>query len=162
MNKYLIFIILIIVFILYLEYYNKNITENFVALSGIESSLTTYDSYGTFNFLFNTNDLPYYDPTYDNLGCDFREPAPKSKTSCGSVLMTAGSVEDFSRDTFIEYEGQKVRRNLVPANYSEEQSFADAKFDRNQLHLAIKKDRPRASAQPPQPHNIYFNKNYLE
>lgn len=159
-NKYILLLILVIIAIVYIRYHNNTISENFVALSGISSPLTTYDSYGTFNFLFNTNDLPFYDQTYDDMGCNFKEPAPISKTACGT---SHGSnlpiINDFNRDTFIEYDGQKIRRDLIPANYSIDQSYADAKFDRNQLHLVVKKDRPRASAQPPQPHNIYFNKS---
>lgn len=162
MSKFIVLVICIIAVLFYVKYHNMSVKEKFVALTGIESQLTTYDSYGTFNFLFNTNDLPYYDPTYDNLGCEFREKAPVSLTTCGTGHGTTLPYDDFNTDSFIEYEAQKVRRNMVPYNYWIEQSFADAKFDRNQLHLAIKKDRPRASAVPPKPQNYYFNKEYIK
>jgi hypothetical protein len=131
--------------------------ENFTAISGMEGPLTTYDDYGTFNFLFHTDDLPYYDPTYFNLLCSYRDYVPDNGRKCGSLTGKQNVDEDFNSDSFIDFEGWKVRRELIPSNYSNK-NYADADFDRNQLHLAIKKDRPQASAYPPQPHNVYFNK----
>ena len=130
--------------------------EKFTALRGISSPLTTYDDYGTFNFLLSTNDLPYYDPTYEDLQMTAKDYNPKGqKRTC--KLNAQRVTEDFCKDSFIDFEGFKVRRELVPENYSKH-AYMDANFDKNQLHLVIKKDRPRLSSNPPQPVNIYFNK----
>jgi hypothetical protein len=135
-------------------------TESFTALRGIESPLTTYDDYGTFNFILQTDDLPYYDPTYDDMGCAYKDyvKVKGQGEKCGNIMDLSARDENFNHDSFIDFGGRKVRRELVPANYNKEWQYADADFDRNQLHLAIKKDRPQASAVPPQPHNVYFNK----
>ena len=154
-------IIILVVWIL-IKYNNTSIKEsieNFTAISGIEQPLTTYDDYGTFNFLLQTDDLPYYDPTYENLGDDYRDYDPDGqKKTCGLSTSKLSKNENFNKDSFIDYHGLKVRRELVPSNYNKNNMYADADFDRNQLHLCVRKNRPRESAYPPQPHNIYFNK----
>jgi len=176
----LIFVFLIIYFII--KRYNRSIdqsVEKFTALSGIQQPLTTYDDYGTFNFLLHINDLPYYDSTYEDMSDDYRDYDKNGQSKQPEVLYERSRSkmsknENFNKDSFINFRGVKVRRELIPANYSppdfmgiigknfnngKHNNYADADFDRNQLHLAIKKDRPKESAYPPQPYNIYFNKS---
>lgn len=43
-------------------------SEKFVTIMDIKSPLTTYDDDCTSNTKFHLNDLPRFDPTYDNLG----------------------------------------------------------------------------------------------
>lgn len=178
--RLLIFLIAIgVLLYIVIKWYNRSIDqsiENFTAISGIEQPLTTYDDYGTFNFLLQIDDFPYYDPTYVNMGDDYRDYKPNVKNNriSGPSTSKLSKNENFNKDSFINFRGVKVRRELIPANYSIPESihgwgnnfsghskhnnYADADFDRNQIHLAIKKDRPRESAYPPQPYNIYFNK----
>uniref|UniRef100_A0A6C0LT06 Uncharacterized protein n=1 Tax=viral metagenome TaxID=1070528 RepID=A0A6C0LT06_9ZZZZ len=160
----LLIIIIFMIIIIYKCYNNKihSNVEKFTALSGIEVPLTTYDDYGTFNFLFNLDDFPKFDHTYDQMAGWFTNWDPhkfaEQPKKCGS-RNNLQSKDEIFKDSFIKFDGDhKLRRELVPANYINNNNFADADFDRNQLHLAVKKDRPRASAHSPQPYNIYFNK----
>lgn len=163
MNCVILVILLIVLAVTWLviKYNNQSVTksiEDFTALSGIQLPLVTYDDYGTFNFLLQIDDFPYYDPTYENMGDDYRDYEPEKPKPCGVSTSKLSKDEDFNKDSFINYRNLKVRRELIPSNYYKDNTHADADFDRNQLHLAIRKDRPRESAYPPQPHNIYFNK----
>jgi hypothetical protein len=155
-------ILFIIIYFVVLRSMNKinKETEHFTAISGMEQPLTTYDDYGTFNFLLQIDDFPYYDDTYEDMGCEFSNYNPIGQAKkCGSRNGWQSRDENFNKDSFIKYDGcHKVRRELVPSNYEKNNIYADADFDRNQLHLLIKKDRTRASEHPPQPYNIYFNK----
>lgn len=161
-------LLLLIILIISLSYFVSSSNENFTKLTGF-NPLVSYDDYGTFNGIMHTNDivsfkrpnlsmregsvLPYYDPTYNNMTCiinDYQE--------SDDYLNNIEARENINFDSFISNDGlHKVRRNLVPKNYTEHTHHANAEFDLNQRHLAIKKDRPQASQQPPQPHNIYFN-----
>lgn len=164
MNRYVI-VTLIIVIAIMIYFVNKlffSRNENFTALGPIGQPLVTYDDYGTFNFIFHTDDLPYYDHEYDDLEYNYKDfdtvDLNTNSKKCGSFNCILTKNENFNKDSFIDYQGNKVRRELVPMNYFMNDQYADADFERNQLHLAIKKDRPRQSAQPPQPYNVYFNK----
>jgi hypothetical protein len=161
-------IILLILFVVVLwlcTRSTKDMMENFTMLKSIAGlfggSMVTYDDYGTFDFMLHTDDLPFYDPTYNDLSCAYRDFNTVDKSTnakkCGSANCILTRNENFNKDSFLDYGGVKVRRELVPRNYTENTFYADADFERNQLHLAIKKDRPQQSAAPPQPHNIYFN-----
>jgi hypothetical protein len=163
MRQYIAIILLIfLIIVIYLitagsiSQYEKT-REKFVALSGIESPLTTYDGYGTFNFLFNFDDLPYYDPTFENLEYELKDYDPKGQEKpCGSINDGQPVNVDYDHDSFIEYDNHKVRRELVPSNYTKYNYAAPADFGR--MHFIVKKDRPQASAYAPEPYNYYFKK----
>jgi hypothetical protein len=157
-------IILIIIIYLLVSKSNtstKSDIEKFTGLNGIESPLTTYDDYGTFNFILQIDDLPYYDPEYYNLLWKYKDfkPSLAGKLKCGSRNGFPPKAFDFDKDSFIDFEGIKVRRTLVPENYSKDNQYAPADFGKSQTNLLVKLDRPRASAQPPQPYNIYFGES---
>ncbi|XWV26273.1 putative orfan [Tupanvirus soda lake] len=118
----------------------KNNPEFFTILKGIQNPLTSYDDYGTFDFIHHTNDLPYYDPTYNNM-----INLTKTYTKYPNK-MPKWSGENFSKDGFIRVCGSKVRKELVPSNYSD-QSYAGAHFTNNINDEKI----------APQAYNFYFS-----
>jgi hypothetical protein len=130
--------ILVGIIIVY-RYYSTDKTEKFTALSGF-NPLTSYDDYGNFNFIFHEDDLPYYDVGFKRIMCTGNAP-----------------YTDFDKDSFIDYQGFKVRRELVPSNYTDDDQLSNADFDKNPIGFFVKKDRPRDSSEPPQPHNYYFS-----
>ncbi len=171
----LIFIIIITGLIIYR--YNsdkKSQMEQFTALSGFEP-LTSYDDYGTFNFILHINDLPYYDAKgFGSIFCGKPDYVPTKTKLRGSVNPTAPNSDlkvdfDFDSDSFINYQGFKVRRELIPSNYatrtdkydrsgrSGRSEYSVADFGSDRAHWLIKKNRPRASSQPPEPLNYYFS-----
>jgi hypothetical protein len=177
--KYIIAILAIIIGLIFIiNYSNTNVTsqiEQFTANVGL-NPLTSYDDYGTFNFIFHTDDLPYYDKGFASLFCGKPDYVP------GKPLQPHWDVDfHWDRDSFIDYEGFKVRRELIPANYSNGElkgtlttgqsqargargipmdgtHFADADFTSGEAYIAIRKDRPRASAEPPVQSNWYFGR----
>ena len=55
--------ILVVMYYFFVGYYNGTINrriEKFTSLNGL-NPLTTYDDYGTFNFILQTDDFPYYE-----------------------------------------------------------------------------------------------------
>jgi len=141
------FIILIIVIIIITIFVHDTIKETehqieaFTVANNMQGPLLNYDDYGTFNFLFHTDDLPYYDPTYEWMGCDFT------------------NWDGADPNEYIKYDGDhKLRRRLIGSNYVDLRESANAKFDTDEDHILIKKNRVQASAYPPQPHNFYFGK----
>ena len=168
----IILVLLIVVICLILSKYNtdkKSQIEQFTAFSGL-NPLTSYDDYGTFNFLLHTDDEPYYDKGYASIFCgkpDYVPPLhPKLK---GSVNPTASDSDlkvnfDFDSDSFISYQGFKVRRDLIPSNYNSADSGAmqaKADFgsgpDPDDSTWLINKMRPKESSKPPKPMNWYFD-----
>jgi hypothetical protein len=174
----IIILIILIVIVLLVNYSNFCIAtqvEQFTALSGF-NPLTSYDDYGTFNFILHTDDMPYYDKGFATLFCGKPDYVP------GEPLQPHWDVDfHWDRDSFIDYEGYKVRRELIPSNYykgelsgtlapSQAQArsargipmngdnLADADFDSGEEYIAIRKDRPKASAQPPVQFNYYFGR----
>jgi len=142
--------------ILYFIIVTKKNKENFTALVGL-NPLTTYDDYGTFNFLFHTDDFPYYDPTYENLGCNVRT-YPNTAQYREKNFKQSGQFDQIivPENTFINFEGDKVRRELVPENYSQNMDYGSAKFKTNQMY--INKKNPRWSMYAPEPFNTYIGK----
>jgi hypothetical protein len=134
--------------------------ESFTAISGTQKQMVTYDDYGTFNFLHHFNDMgENYDPTYHNISCHTKiKDTLNTNKQIPKINYPYPVDEDFLTDGFIEYDGQKVRRSLIPGNYTDHSEFADADFDRNQLHLAVRINRSKNSDIAPWPHNVYFNK----
>lgn len=186
-NKQLIYyiiggLIIIILIYIYVSVHNKyfaNKRENFVALSGIEGPLTTYDGYGTFNFIFNLNDLPYYDPVYWDASCLYPDIDPMfqpKNEKCGSINFNKKGqiIWDSEREGPVEIQNSSIkaedditnineevyiltrptRRQVVPSNYTSYTDLLNA--DHLEEQLLVKKDRPQASRQPPQPSNYYF------
>ena len=148
-------IIFIVIFILLFVVF-KNNKEKFTALVGL-NPLTTYDDYGTFNFLFHMDDFPYYNPTYENLGCSVRT-YPNNPEYVAKNAKTPGKFRQsvIPRGTFIDFEGDKVRRELVPENYSKNMDYGHAQFVTNQMY--INKKNPRLSMYAPVPVNEYIEK----
>src|SRR5687767_7679485 len=95
-NCLIIFVIICVILFFVL----KNNKETFTALVDL-NPLTTYDDYGTFNFLFHTDDFPYYDPTYENLGCSVRT-YPDTPTYIAENAKEPGAFKQsvIPRDTF--------------------------------------------------------------
>ena len=148
----LFFIMIGIISLVYMS--NANLTkqiENFTTLSGF-NPLTNYDDYGTFNFIFHENDLPYFDPGFASIFCGEPDyvPGPPRKPKFTFDL-------GFDQDSFIDYQGFKVRRELVPSDYTKGMEYGNANFNPAQPDVMVRKDRPRASAEPPQAHNYYFS-----
>jgi hypothetical protein len=114
-----------------LSYLNRS-KENFTALNSITSELTTYDDYGTFNNILQTDDLPYYDPTYMNMMCKFQRKVPN--------------------DEYIPYDNDIMKRNMIPANYSNDLQIANANMQNDML---INKNQKKNSSVPPVAHNYY-------
>lgn len=138
----------------------KKQTENFTSLIGL-NPLTTYDDYGTFNFILHTNDLPYYDKGFAGMFCPTAYRA-KALTRFSGKSDYVPKIRkpninaniDFDADSFIGYEGFKVRRDLVPSNYTIGNDYGNA--DLSQRDFSILIDRPMASINPPEPRNYYF------
>ena len=131
----------------------KDNTEKFTTLVGL-NPMTTYDDYGTFNFLFHTDDLPYYNPKYENLGCSVRT-YPNTPEYIAENAKTPGKFRQsvIPRGSFIDFQGDKVRRELVPENYSRDLDYSDANFKTN--HMYINKKNPRLSMYAPVPMNEF-------
>lgn len=153
-NTNYLFIFIIVCIILF--FVVKNNKEKFTALVDL-NPLTTYDDYGTFNFLFHMDDFPYYNPTYENLGCSVRT-YPNTPKYVAENAKEPGQFRQsiVPRDTFINFEGDKVRRELVPENYSKNMDYGNAKFVTNQMY--INKKNPRLSMYAPVPSNEYIGK----
>jgi len=149
-------LIIFIVICIILFFLVKDNKEKFTALVDL-NPLTTYDDYGTFNFLFHTDDFPYYDPTYENLGCSVRT-YPDTPAYIAENAKDAGKFRQsvVPRGTFIDFQGDKVRRELVPENYSKNMDYGNAKFVTNQMY--INKKNPRQSMYAPVPVNEYIGK----
>ena len=165
MNQSTAIILLILTFVViyYLIQFNsKSKTEDvekFVALSGIQDPLTTYDDYGIFNGIYQMNDFPYYDHTYEDLFYRLKEKKPTYMKDPGSILLPRNNIEDFDTDHYIFFDGKRVRRELVPYNYTDNPHFADADFDqRTQNYILVNPARERRSSVPPWPSNVYFAK----
>src|SRR5579862_2875114 len=104
----IIILVSVLCIIIYFVIYTTK-KENFTSLVGPSKPLTTYDDYGTFNFIFHMDDLPYYNPTYEDLGDDFKN------YSDGAKNFKYGGIFEkiIPKDSFINYDGKKVRRELV-------------------------------------------------
>lgn len=149
---YMITISIIIIIAIGLIICNSNLklkkqAEKFTALVGL-NPLTTYDDYGTFNFLLHTDDLPYYDKGFAGMFCGKPDYVPEIRKPDINTNI------DFDTDSFISYEGFKVRRELVPSNYVDGSKYGN--IDLNENDRIIIKNRPKASILPPAPHNYYF------
>jgi len=131
-------------------------TETFTALSGF-NPLTTYDDYGTFGGILHTNDLPYYDKEFKAMICgdsDYVADTPTTKPRLGGVWQTDKANHP---DSFIDYQGYKVRRSLLASNYASDDNMSPAAFDVIRKPWLIKKDRPRASSAAPEAWNYHFD-----
>lgn len=168
LQNIVILLIIIIAIIFSICKYNseqKIQIEKFTAFSGL-NPLTSYDDYGTFNFILHTDDMPYYDKGYGSIFCGKPDYVPPCKPKLrGSVNPTADHSDlkvnfDFDSDSFISYQGFKVRRNLIPSNYNDS-DYAKADFgstpDPDNSTWIINKLRPKESSDPPKPRNWYFN-----
>ena len=134
---------ILIIFALYVLLQKKNI-EKFTALTGMQSPLTTYDDYGTFNFMFHFNDLPY-DTT--KKPSKIEEYLYKSESDLIKPEPINNNL-DFDHDNFIRVGNNTVRRKLVPHNYS---NPAYANFTKQSDQLIT-----RSPIQAPKPQNYYF------
>ena len=81
------------------------------------------------------------------MGCGFREKSDLTSPKGWNTLA-------FDKDSFINFEGQKVRREMVPENYSENLSYANPNETRKEF--LVDRTRPRASSSPPVASNFYF------
>lgn len=108
----LLIIIVIVVYFLVKTNQKSIRTDFFTLLRSIEKPLTSYDDYGTFNFIHHTNDLPYYDPIYDDMFY-----LTKTNYKPETKLPLSDSI--ISSDSFINVRGDLVRRKLIPFNYTD-------------------------------------------
>lgn len=137
----------------FVGYYNGTINrriEKFTSLNGL-NPLTTYDDYGTFNFILQTDDFPYYDSTYEELGCCYKT-GIKNKTPKGPLCKS--QIRDYDKDVFFNFEEDKVRKFLPGANYSDHRDLGSAIFGDSQLFVNL--FNPKLSSQPPEPFNWEF------
>lgn len=116
MNQGLAIVLLLIIVIIFYFIIKSNQKINqmdfFTLLRSIEKPLTTYDDYGTFNFIHHINDLPYYDSTYDDM-------IYLTKTTCKPKLTDASDPNSLiPTDSFVNVRGNLVRRKLIPFNYT--------------------------------------------
>lgn len=152
-------IILMTLLYLIIFWHNQQIKkeiDNFTILTNIEGPLTTYDDYGTFNFILQTDDLPYYDPTYHEMTnkldqCD--KTCEHNKIFCKKCQQTRDIIP--TNRFFCTEDNEPIRKELVPANYTDGMHYASNTFNQKN-YLLIKKDRPKTSSKPPQPFNYYF------
>ena len=168
MEKIFIVILLVIIAIaLYLLARNQNIEsskENFTVVVGTSNPMVTYDDYGTFNFILHTDDLPYHDPTYDILS-DYTKNRLDKKTK----NRRPGWTEDFDTDSFFELCGYKIRRELIPSNYAENDGVHFHKFVIHSnipehgkfnkfvnSNIAREVNVPTSKRLAPEPYNYYF------
>ena len=173
MNAIILVIFIIVILLILCKYNNdtQSQIEKFTAFSGL-NPLTSYDDYGTFNFILQTDDLPFYDKGYMSIFCGEPDYVPPSHPKLrGSVNPTASHSDlkvdfDFDSDSFISYQGFKVRRDLIPSNYNSASSgaeYARADFgsgpDPDNSVWLINKMRPRESSVPPEPRNFYFSRH---
>jgi hypothetical protein len=136
---WLVIILISFILIIYLvvKTSSTNQKEEFTILKPIRGPMVSYDDYATFNYIHHTNDLPYYDPTYDNMVNAINYEPIKSKAKKPRL-----GKENFNKDSFIVIRGNKVRRELVPSNYA----------DDNHYRFGINDNIPMA----PQGYNIYL------
>lgn len=156
-------ILIVFVFVIVILFIKCKSKENFTALSGL-NPLTSYDDYGTFNFILHTDDMPYYDKGFASIFCGKPDYVKEKPKPGGSVNPAADWPEwdttdlkpyfNFDSDSFIDYIGYKVRRDLVPSNYADHMLYGRADFKTDQI--LINKMRPKESLVAPQPHNYYF------
>ena len=165
MTNHLIMVIIIIAVLIvyyFIERNNKKIMEKFTTLIGIEDPRTTFDDYGTFNGIYHFDDLPYYDPTYENMLQKYEDECNSIKywKDPGSIHLIRENNDDYSKDSFVcDAAKWKIRRSLIPANYSNHPEYADAEFDqRTNNYILINTTREKRSSVPPWPNNVYFEK----
>lgn len=142
-------VILIIVFLLITK--SK---EPFTALGPIQGTLTSYDDYGTFNFIHHFNDFPWYDSTYSDMGCSMKNDSIGLSWKCCDNNKIQCNKDGLR--SYIKYDGDTLRRKMIPSNYSDHPEYADADFTKNMLHILVRPDRPKTASSPPQPYNIYY------
>jgi len=128
--------------------------EAFTALVGL-NPLTTYDNYGTYGDILQLDDLPYYDAGFKSMICGKPDYEPEAPRLGGQQVRT-------DSDSFISYQGFKVRRELTPSNYVDTDQYSIADFDKVKEVWMIKKDRPKASSAPPEPQNYHFDRPVVE
>lgn len=133
-------------------------SESFTALVGL-NPLTTYDDYGTFGGILQMDDLPYYDQGFKRMICGKPDYDPNSPESARRL---GGQEPSTDFDSFINYQGFKVRRELTPSNYINTDQYSIADFDKVKEVWLIKKDRPKASSRPPEAHNYHFDRPVIE
>lgn len=116
-----ILILVIIAFIIYWITTNTNTIEKnkeyFTMLMGFQKPLTTYDDFGTFNFLLHTNDLPYYDPTYDRMSdiMIHKDRSKRIKNNIGEVPF------NYSKDRYAQIESNNImddHTRIAPQAYN--------------------------------------------
>ena len=156
MRTIIILIIVILFFYFYGKYYNRKIKseiERFTTLNGL-NPLTSYDDYGTFNFILQTDDLPYYNPKYEKMGCCFRTTRNGKKVPCKNVMI------DYDEDKFFNFEGDSIRKELIGTNYSDHREYGSSMFGNSQMLINL--TNPKISSLPPEPFNWEFNEQPIK
>lgn len=69
-------------------------------------------------------------------------------------IVPTSEKDDFDKDSFINFRGTKVRRNLVPSNYTEHNDHAN--FHDSSMHFLVNQDKPRELITAPVAYNFYF------
>ena len=144
-------IVLILIVLLILILFKRiNNIQPFTFIRGIRQPLVSYDDYSTFDFKNHLNDLPNYDPTYHNLGCTIKH------TDVDNVEWKCGGNNKYGLNSYIDFEGNLIRRKMIPSNYADHPEYTIADWTTNSMHIIVKPDRPKESTKPPQPYNIFY------
>ena len=177
-------IIFIVVIILLTKKFG--LKERFTMLAGL-NQLTSFDDAATFQNEFALDNLPYWDnfnyrkayelkdiiyvdndhgfktdkDGYILDAKDFSKVYAAEKTNCGNEDFIHAYRERWDDDAFFNYRQRKVRRELVPGNYSNyNPNYCPARFDQNMLTFVENPNRTRFNTNFAfQGSNIYYDKN---
>jgi hypothetical protein len=121
----------------------RNVSDNpeyFTMTENIANPMTGHDNYKIWNSISHSNISPNYNSTHNNMvKLKYIIKPPKKRINWHK--------ENFDKDNFIEVQGNKVRRELVPSNYVDI-NYASPNFIESDMseHIA------------PQAFNFYFKK----
>lgn len=144
--------IILSLFLVYYFIFRVSKSESFTALTGL-NPLTSYDDYGTAAGIYHFDDLPYYDKGFKSMICGNPDYVPDRIPRLGGIYPDEHADHP---DSFIGYQGFKVRRELLGSNYNDLDVYSPASFDMIQKEWLIKKDRPQASSQAPEASNYHI------
>lgn len=155
------FVVVIVLIVIAVIFSKKEIKadkkEDFMVVTDAYSGALVSDlGFDTYDYKFNLDSLPRYDPTYNSMGDSFSDwtcNTPKCKRPVNDF--TTKSL-GFDHDCFIKWQNRKIRRDLVPANYTKDDKYVIADFE-NANDVAVTNPAwTKYSTVAPQGSNYYF------
>lgn len=158
---WIILIILIIAIICFLIFQKPPLNQSevqpfMVSTNATDGPLINFDGFDTAEFKFNLDSLPDYDPTYMSLGDSYT-----NWTDSTPTCTYKRDPLDFDKDCFFKFEGRrKVRKYLVPSNYTDDSNYAIANFEDAPDVQVTNPNWTKYSTIAPEGSNTYFKPGY--